>query len=289
MPNKKISQLSTGSTLDGSELVPIVQGGITKKVTTQEIADLGGSSTTPTLQEVITESSEVTGTVYSSPDTNSNVFFQNEQHQVTVSNGVDQIVVEQTPTSFNKNGAEIATVNDIPSLSGLLLNTNNLSDVSNFLTARNNLGLNQLIITTGNQANSGTTNVNTDITGLSFTPAINKRYEIDGKIRFACSGNGGSKFQISLPTGATMDVILHGFAATGTAYTFAILTSSGTLSSSNFGNVTGGTLNGWVTFKGEVQMSSTAGDIVFGFASATNGQITTINQLGTIINITQLD
>lgn len=72
-----------------------------------------GSSTTPTLQQVVTESSTVTGTVYSSPDTNSNVFFQNEQHQTTVSNGTDQVIVEQTPTSFNKNGVEIATVQEI--------------------------------------------------------------------------------------------------------------------------------------------------------------------------------
>jgi hypothetical protein len=63
MPNKKISQLSTGSTLDGSELVPIVQGGVTKKVTTQEIADLGGSSTTPTLQEVTDEGASTTNQV----------------------------------------------------------------------------------------------------------------------------------------------------------------------------------------------------------------------------------
>jgi hypothetical protein len=48
MPNKKISQLNTGSTLDGTELVPIVQGGITKKVTAQDIADLGGAVETVT-------------------------------------------------------------------------------------------------------------------------------------------------------------------------------------------------------------------------------------------------
>jgi hypothetical protein len=62
MPNKKISQLNTGSTLDGSELVPIVQGGVTKKVTTQDIADLG-AGTTPNLQEVTDEGSTTTNLI----------------------------------------------------------------------------------------------------------------------------------------------------------------------------------------------------------------------------------
>lgn len=40
MANKKITALPTAGTLDGSELAEIVQGGVNKKVTTQEIADL---------------------------------------------------------------------------------------------------------------------------------------------------------------------------------------------------------------------------------------------------------
>lgn len=43
MPNKKISGLTPGSTLDGTELVEVVQGGENRKVTTQDIADLGGA------------------------------------------------------------------------------------------------------------------------------------------------------------------------------------------------------------------------------------------------------
>ena len=42
MANKKISQLQTVSELDGTEVLPIVQSGTTKKVTAQSIADLGG-------------------------------------------------------------------------------------------------------------------------------------------------------------------------------------------------------------------------------------------------------
>jgi hypothetical protein len=46
MANKKISQLASASALAGTEVLPIVQGGTTKKVTAQAIADLasGGGS-----------------------------------------------------------------------------------------------------------------------------------------------------------------------------------------------------------------------------------------------------
>ena len=42
MAEVKISQLSSGTTLDGTEVVPIVQNNATVKITTQDIADLGG-------------------------------------------------------------------------------------------------------------------------------------------------------------------------------------------------------------------------------------------------------
>jgi hypothetical protein len=42
MADSKISDLGAASALVGTELVPIVQGGNTKKITTQDIADLGG-------------------------------------------------------------------------------------------------------------------------------------------------------------------------------------------------------------------------------------------------------
>lgn len=42
MANVKISELTNAATLDGTEVLPIVQDGATVKVTTQDIADLGG-------------------------------------------------------------------------------------------------------------------------------------------------------------------------------------------------------------------------------------------------------
>lgn len=42
MSDKKISQLSQAATLTGSEIVPVVQGGVTVSTTAQDIADLAG-------------------------------------------------------------------------------------------------------------------------------------------------------------------------------------------------------------------------------------------------------
>jgi hypothetical protein len=42
MANKKISQLTAAATLTGTELLPIVQDGVTVQTTAQDIADLGG-------------------------------------------------------------------------------------------------------------------------------------------------------------------------------------------------------------------------------------------------------
>lgn len=44
MAEIKISELTSGSALSGTEVVPIVQSGATVKVTTQDIADLGGGA-----------------------------------------------------------------------------------------------------------------------------------------------------------------------------------------------------------------------------------------------------
>lgn len=50
MADKKITELPISTTLDGTEIVPIVQGGVTSQATTQDIADLGGG--TQNLQSV---------------------------------------------------------------------------------------------------------------------------------------------------------------------------------------------------------------------------------------------
>ena len=119
--NKKISQLGLAGGLTGIELVPVVKAGVTVQTTTQEIADLlGGSSTTPTLQDVVTENNTVDGVVYQSLDGSSTVTMYNSQQQTTVGNGVDSTTIQHSPTaieftgaSVTRNGDEIATVDNL--------------------------------------------------------------------------------------------------------------------------------------------------------------------------------
>jgi hypothetical protein len=49
MANKKISQLTAAAALTGTELLPIVQDGVTVQTTAQDIADLGGGGGLPYL------------------------------------------------------------------------------------------------------------------------------------------------------------------------------------------------------------------------------------------------
>lgn len=62
MAEVKISQLTSGTTLDGTELVPIVQGGATVKMTTQDIADLGGGVNPSVIVLNASNGTAVTGT-----------------------------------------------------------------------------------------------------------------------------------------------------------------------------------------------------------------------------------
>jgi hypothetical protein len=68
MADKKISQLTASDALDGTELVPVVQDSVTKRTTTRAIADLGGggvfSKTFAEIQQLITDSELVTGSLY---------------------------------------------------------------------------------------------------------------------------------------------------------------------------------------------------------------------------------
>ena len=58
--DKKISELGIAPSLDGTEKIEIVQGGVNKSATAQQIADLG-PNLTPTLAEVLAEGNSAVG------------------------------------------------------------------------------------------------------------------------------------------------------------------------------------------------------------------------------------
>lgn len=95
--NKKISQLPIAGTLDGTELVPVVQNGETVHTTVQDISDLGGSSGVQT----------VTGANVDNTDPLNPVVNTNTEY-VT-----GNITAENDKNYINQTGGNIYT--DVPS------------------------------------------------------------------------------------------------------------------------------------------------------------------------------
>ena len=110
--NKKISQLTSAGALTGTELVPVVKAGVTVQTTTQDIADLGGSSTTPNLAQVLTEG-------YTA---NASIILDAISNNLLLDPSYIQLTGLSTPYLFDADyandiakykGNELATVNDL--------------------------------------------------------------------------------------------------------------------------------------------------------------------------------
>jgi len=170
-------------------------------------------------------------------------------------------------------------------ISTLMVKANNLSDLTNTTTARTNLKILDVYITTGDQTTTAVTA--SSITGLSWSGVANKRYKVSGIIHVGCSGVGGVKIQLTLPTGATMFIYGVGITNTGGTTLIQIAhTTSATLSAAAFCPVV--STVGYIKIDGEIQLSSTAGTVQLGFASGTATQTSTIFQLGSQITITEI-
>ena len=166
-----------------------------------------------------------------------------------------------------------------------LVASNNLSDLTNTSTARTNLKMLDVYITTGDQTTSVVTA--SSITGLSWSAVANKRYKVSGIFHVGCSGVGGIKIQVTIPTGATMFVYGVGIRdVNGQLIQQIAHITSATLSALAFCTVV--TTAGYIKIDGEVQLSSTAGTVQFGFASGVATQTSTIYQLGSQLTITEI-
>lgn len=167
-----------------------------------------------------------------------------------------------------------------------LTSSNNLSELNNALTARNNLGIWNIFLINGNQTT--TSNVASDITEL-VTPTLsaNIRYRITGIIRIGCNNTGGVKIAITIPTGATMGVSVHGFTTSSNGTLYTLISSSGSLISTPYCAVN--STSGMLFIDGEFDISSTSGVAQFSFASSTNTQTSTIFQRGTQLQLTKIN
>jgi len=128
-------------------------------------------------------------------------------------------------------------------------------------------------------------NVASDVTGMVTALGASKRYRVFGIIRIGCNNTGGVRFTASLPAGGSIDVALFGFTTSATASAFARITTAGTVAG-QFLQINAA--SGVVFVFGEFATDVTAGNFQFQFASFTNTQTSTVFQLGSWLNITEL-
>jgi len=140
------------------------------------------------------------------------------------------------------------------------------------------LGITELYITTGDQTTTSGTAVN--ITGLSMSLAANKRYFIQGKI-FMFGVTGGTRFTITIPTAATIKVSNFGRTNSSTGFVNTFIQASG-LPSSTYSS---SAADGFIELSGEITTGVNAGTLNIAFFSVTGGNLSTIYQQGTFIEV----
>lgn len=149
--------------------------------------------------------------------------------------------------------------------------------------ANNSLKITDLYLT-GDQTT--TSNVAVNITDLVLPLAINKTHKFTGTFRIANNNTGGIRFQLTVPTGATIVFNIFGATSSTSAFITGTTFTSATLFTTF---VTFTPTSIMIMINGEVVMGSTAGSMQFGFASGVNTQTSTIFKTGTHLTVTQID
>ena len=189
---------------------------------------------------------------------------------------------------FVQNGFQLDELSDVDITTAPLIN-NDILIYSSGTTLWSNkniytaINLKRDYLIAGNQTT--TSNLASSITELVYSASANKRYSINGYIRVGCNNTGGVKLSITIPSGATMAIALNGIQGSGTSLLYTNIITSNTLIGAAYNSFNGTSI---INVSGEVELSSTAGNIQFNFASNTNLQTSTIYQQGTLLNFIEL-
>ena len=151
--------------------------------------------------------------------------------------------------------------------------------------ARLNLEIFEAKQVSATQTTTGTTPI--AITELKVTPTINKRYSLTACIHLGCSGVGGVRIGITIPTGAT--IFITGF-GTGVPESTNSIMSFINANNGFFVNpyVVSSSQNGMCIVHGEVEMGAIAGDVQFTFRSITGGQTSTVLKTGSFMKLEEI-
>jgi len=140
----------------------------------------------------------------------------------------------------------------------------------------------QNIVPTGSP--STTSNLASDITGMTATLEANSKYYIFGTV-VQETGSGGIKFAMSLPSGAVGGLNGSGIGTSFTSIAYDGFNQSGALQTLAFQRISTGF---GCTLFGRIETGANAGTFQLRFASGTNGQTTTIYNVGTLLKIEKL-
>lgn len=114
----------------------------------------------------------------------------------------------------------------------------------------------------------------TNITGLvSPTLEANSIYYVSCRIRLGCSGNGGVKIAITVPSGGTLNITNNGITNSASAFITNGNSSSGTLTASAFNT---GNFTSSIFVFGYISIGATTGVAQWQFASGVAGETSTI-------------
>lgn len=156
---------------------------------------------------------------------------------------------------------------------------NGVLNVPNYATGSSTPNV---FLTNGDQ--STTSNLAVNITDLVYNLSANKRYFLTGQLRVNCSTTNGIKYSYSIPTGATMSLLLFTNSASGAfastlVNTSALLTIALNTNANNYN---------FVRVMGEITTGANSGNLQLAFASATAGNTSTIYQQGTNLQLITL-
>jgi hypothetical protein len=116
------------------------------------------------------------------------------------------------------------------------------------------------------------TNVNADVTGMSFPIGASETWSVEFHLQIGCNNTGGVNFAMQIPASASHRTVVVGMGGTSTAVASTVLTS--TVSSSNLNTVN--SANGWARLTAVIVNSTTAGTVQLRFKSGTDTQTSTV-------------
>jgi hypothetical protein len=194
---------------------------------------------------------------------------------------------------FGRTGAVVAQSGDYSKSDVGLSNVDNTSDANKPISTATQTALDlkedKVIRVTPTADQTTTSATAVDINGLVATLEANSSYLIYGVLRARCSGVGGVRFAMTLVSGGASTISVQGKgAASGSIIPLEeyYLTQTGALIATGLIRVAGGASD--IYFNGNITTGATVGTIQLRFASATGGQTSTIDKLGSYIKIEKL-